>query len=222
VSPWLDGPLISIASEREFRRRMRVSKNTFIFICAILRSELKRDSRGVGLPLETIVGVSLNRLGSRKYLFSCVDQFDISESTTCIAVRQFCQAVLKVLWKQVVPKIDLVGQKKVAAEFEAKHEIPFIMGAIDGSHFLIVAPSPDPTPFYNRKGFHSVLLQGIIDMQTVFWDWDFGWAGSLHDYTIFLPPMKAFNTWKVTIYLTSLLEMLHIFVEEPYMFHLKE
>lgn len=60
------------------------------------------------------------------------------------------------------------------------------MGAIDGSHILVNAPSIDPAQFYNQKGFYSVFLQGIVDMETTFWDKDFGWATSLHDYTLFV------------------------------------
>jgi hypothetical protein len=170
---------------REFRRKMRVSKNIFMFLCTSLAPELERDARGGGIALENIIGVSLNRLGSGNYILSCADHFGMHESITSIAIRQFCAAVLKILRPQVVQKNDLEGRRRAATEFESAHGIPFIMGAIDGSHIPIVAPSPDPAPFYNRKGFYSVLLQGIVDMQTVFWDWDFRWAGSLHDYTMF-------------------------------------
>jgi len=63
------------------------------------------------------------------------------------------------------------------------HEIPYILGAIDGSHIPIIAPSIDLALYYCRKGFYSVLLQGVVYSQCKFWD--FGWAGSIHDWVLF-------------------------------------
>lgn len=40
---------------------------------------------------------------------------------------------------------------------------PQCAGAVDGSHISIIAPSHNPTDYFNRKGWHSVLLQGVVD-----------------------------------------------------------
>lgn len=37
------------------------------------------------------------------------------------------------------------------------------MGAIDASHFEILKPSENQESYINRKGYHSILLQGICD-----------------------------------------------------------
>ena len=39
--------------------------------------------------------------------------------------------------------------------------------------------------YYCRKSFHSVLLQGIVDTKCVFWNYEFEWAGNMHDWTLF-------------------------------------
>ena len=75
--------------------------------------------------------------------------------------------------------------KKIAAEFEALHGIPLIIGAIDGSHIPIIAPSNDPVSYYCRKGFYSCLLQGVVNSKCKFWDYDFGWCVQIHDWTLF-------------------------------------
>ena len=36
------------------------------------------------------------------------------------------------------------------------------IGAIDGSHIPIKAPVESSASYVNRKGFHSILLQGIV------------------------------------------------------------
>ena len=59
------------------------------------------------------------------------------------------------------------------------------MGVIDGSHILVLAPIYGGENYYCRKSFHSAILQGIVDVHYKFWDYEFGWAGSLHDRVVF-------------------------------------
>ena len=42
-------------------------------------------------------------------------------------------------------------------------EYLYIARAIDGSYIPIIAPIEHAVDYYCRKGFHSVLLQGIVD-----------------------------------------------------------
>ena len=76
----------------------------------------------------------------------------------------------------VFPKPTLSRMKQITLEFESLHGIPYILGAIDGSHIPIIAPSIDHAPYYCRKGFYSVLLQGVVNSQCKFWNYDF-WVG---------------------------------------------
>ena len=71
--------------------------------------------------------------------------------------------------------------KRYAQEFQDLHQIPYVVGAVDGSHIPIVAPRLHAPDYYNRKGFHSVLLQSVVSAKCLFWDFDIGWAGSMHD-----------------------------------------
>ncbi len=75
--------------------------------------------------------------------------------------------------------------KKINVGFESLHEISYILDAIDGSHTPIVAPKVDPKSYHCRKGFYSKLIQRIVDAMCNFWDHDYGWARSIHDWTNF-------------------------------------
>jgi len=57
----------------------------------------------------------------------------------------------------VFKKPALHWMKQISIDFESLHRIPYIIGAIDGSHIPIIAPKVDPTSYYCRKGFYSVL-----------------------------------------------------------------
>jgi hypothetical protein len=55
------------------------------------------------------------------------------------------------------------------------------VGAVDGSHIPIVPPRLYTADYYNWKGFYSVLIQAVVSSNCLFWDFDIGWAGSMHD-----------------------------------------
>ena len=54
-------------------------------------------------------------------------------------------------------------------------------GSIDGCHFPVRPPASNHTDYYNRKGWYSVLLQGVVDQNYLFTDICIGWPGSVHD-----------------------------------------
>jgi hypothetical protein len=58
---------------------------------------------------------------------------------------------------------------------------PGVFGCVDGTHIAIRAPSQDSGSYYNRKGFHSILLQVVCDARFLFIDCFAGWPGSAND-----------------------------------------
>lgn len=60
-----------------------------------------------------------------------------------------------------------------------------VIGAIDGCHIKILAPKDFPNSYYNRKKFHSVLLQGVCNKDKMFLDVYAGEPGSIHDANLF-------------------------------------
>ena len=57
--------------------------------------------------------------------------------------------------------------------------MPQCVGAIDGSHIL--EPKDSCTDYYNRKGWYSIILQGVVDHKYRFTDIYIGWPRSVHD-----------------------------------------
>jgi len=66
-------------------------------------------------------------------------------------------------------------------KFRQLHGFPGVIGAIDGSHIAISAPKENPANYINRKGYHSIILQGICDYNLKFIDVFTGICGSVHD-----------------------------------------
>ena len=69
--------------------------------------------------------------------------------------------------------------------FQERWNFPQIAGAIDGSHIPILAPERFAKDYYNRKGFHSILLQAVVDDRYCFTDLSVGQVGSRHDAAVF-------------------------------------
>uniref|UniRef100_A0A3B4DZY7 DDE Tnp4 domain-containing protein n=1 Tax=Pygocentrus nattereri TaxID=42514 RepID=A0A3B4DZY7_PYGNA len=51
----------------------------------------------------------------------------------------------------------------------------------DGAHIPIIAPENNHCDYFNRKGYHSVRLQRLVDHQFCFINIYVGWPGRFHD-----------------------------------------
>ena len=66
-------------------------------------------------------------------------------------------------------------------KFEQQQGIPQVGGAIDGTHLPIIAPYDHPDEYYNRKSFHSVILQAVVDSFMYFTDMCWIWPGRFYN-----------------------------------------
>ena len=137
------------------------------------------------MPVQDRIAMSLHRLGSGDGLQTIGDLYGVHKSTISIVVREFCRAVRKHLQPVFVQTPSESQFRVLASRFEKLHGIPYIIGAIDGSHIPVLAPVIGGQDYYCRKSFHSAILQGIVGPDCMFWDYEFGWAGSLHDWSVF-------------------------------------
>ena len=184
---FLEHTLMGSFSEEDFRKRMRVDTSTFHYLCTLLGPILKKKDTHFreSISVERKIAITLSRLATGNSLQMIGDLFGVGLSTTSIIVRECCKAIRIHLRPLVFKKPTLPWMKEISKGFEALHGIPFILGAIDGSHIPILAPSHDPVAYYCHKGYYSCLLQGVVDADCKFWDYDFGWAGRIHDWALF-------------------------------------
>ena len=92
------------------------------------------------ISAETRIAISLSRLGTGNKQLLIGDLYEVAESTVSIIVREFCKAMMQHL-HQILVQMSSESQFRVLAkEFEVLHKIPYVVGAIDGSHILVLAP----------------------------------------------------------------------------------
>ena len=74
--------------------------------------------------------------------------------------------------------------ESVLESYKEKWGFPMCAGAIDGTHMPNIAPEENQIDYVNRKGYHSVVMQAIVDCTYLFRDIAIGWLGSVHDARI--------------------------------------
>ena len=157
--------------------------STFEYLCSTLAPYMLRQDTNMRLAVlvQVKIAISISRLATSNSMQSIADLYKIGLSTSQLAVSQFTRAVKSTLLKTYIRWPTTAVMEKFADEFQDIHGIPYVVGAVDGSHIPIVAPHLHAVDYYNRKGFHSVLLQGVVSSKCLFWDFDIGWACSMHD-----------------------------------------
>lgn len=63
----------------------------------------------------------------------------------------------------------------------AKWDFPNCLGSVDGKHIRIVKPSQSGSFFFNYKGFHSIVLLGVVNANCEFIFVDVGTNGRVSD-----------------------------------------
>ena len=111
--------------------------------------------------------------------------FGIARSTMCEVVQETCTIIVQTLLHKYIqfPRGNQLDED--IEGFLTKWGVPQCVGAIDGCHIPIASPAMNRTDYYNRKGWYSMILQGVVDHSYRFIDINIGWPGSVHDARVF-------------------------------------
>ncbi|KAL7874886.1 hypothetical protein SRHO_G00058560 [Serrasalmus rhombeus] len=98
------------------------------------------------------VGASLYWLATGVGYHTLSNLFGIGKASVCLIIRDFCKAVHYVLMPDYISL-----PQDIFRGFRTRW----------GFHIPIIAPENNHCDYFNRKGHHSVRLQGLVDHQ--FW-----------------------------------------------------
>jgi len=196
-----------------FEKAFRVDVATFMFLSRKLRRALRplrRDSRGRrSIPVNMVIATALIYLSTGNSFYSVANQMRNGMSATSVqrCVKMFNKAIIRVLGASIITfPTSRQGLERNAHAFERRSMIPNIVGAIDGSHIRVAAPRRNEDSYFNRKKYHSVILQGIVDPRGYFMSADCGFPGRMGDakvlrYTaVYQNAMKWFGRFGYYIY----------------------
>ncbi|XP_044184761.1 protein ALP1-like [Acropora millepora] len=74
---------------------------------------------------------------------------------------------------------------QVIAHYKERWGFPVCAGAINGTHIAIATPPHNHVAYVNRKSYHSIVMQAVVDGHYMFRDIVVGWPGSVHDARVF-------------------------------------
>merc|ERR1712071_364876 len=107
-----------------------------------------------------------------------VSQRSVGRSIHAVA-RALCRLGPKIM---TIDKTNLVPLQEDFAEIA---NMPGVFGCIDGTHVRISRPYEWEASYVNRKGYHSINVQGVCDAKYKFIDLTVKQPGSVHDSTMF-------------------------------------
>ena len=168
-------------SERVWYEKFRTRKQTFDYLCSKLQPAIEKRNTVLhaAVCVEQRVAVSVWCLALGVEYRTVAHLFGISVASVCLIVRNVLMPKYIRLPKTGNELVDTV------AGFQDTLGFPNCMGAFDGSHMPISAPSELQTDYYKRKGWYSVVLQSLFDAKHRFMDVCVGWPGSVHDARVF-------------------------------------
>ncbi|XP_056409616.1 uncharacterized protein LOC130330970 [Hyla sarda] len=166
----------------------RMTKSSFCYLCDQLRPVMENiDSETLqAIPVEVRLAMTLWRLGSSCEYRTIEKIFGVSRSTISKVVKEVSEAVVSILTPKfiTIPRGDIL--QNTMKSFERLFGIPQLAGIIGTFHVAIRPPSELTGQYFNTKGWHSVVLQAVVDSDHCFWDINIGSPGNSSDSQVLL------------------------------------
>ncbi len=208
-SYWWDNVVNHTFSAHDWLENFRMSQATFLYVCNEIRPVVEKEDTVMrsAIPVEQRVALTLWFLATNSDYRTIGHLFGVSKHTVCVVTKEVCAAIVKVLLPKYIRIPTGDGLKAVIEGFKDKLGFPQCVGVVDGTHIPIVSPVECPADYYNRKGWHSIIMQGTVNHLGHFIDVYIGWPGRVHDARVFVNSSlykrgqagTLFPDWKKTI-----------------------
>ena len=164
----------------------RMSRSAFLYLCNELRSKIQKMDTDMrpAISVEERVAMTLWFMSTNSGYRTIGHLFGVSTASVCKIRQDVCRDIVRTLLQKYIHIPTDSALSTVLSGF-ARKGFPQCAGAIDGCHILIEAPQYCPADYHNRKGWHSIILQGLVDHTGCFTDINVGWPGRVHDSRVF-------------------------------------
>ncbi|XP_071632125.1 uncharacterized protein [Temnothorax longispinosus] len=183
--PYYVETIVPTMTNQDFKSHFRMRPGTFEYLLSIIGPKLQRETGGTPMiSSHKQCLLALWRLATPDSLRSIFDRFDVGRSTALYVTRRVINAIID-LAPNVIKWPTNERVNEIWAGFENASGFPKVIGAIDGTHITIPAPTDNSAAYVNRKGRHSIQLQAICDHTCQFIHCYVGHVGSVHDQRVF-------------------------------------
>lgn len=150
------------------------------------RLEPKRCTRPDGIGAKHRLAYTLEYLAGGPFFERyAASNYRISKSSSCNIIRETCQIIYEELARTEFMAYTPENWMTVAADFNAKWNMPNCLGALDGKHVRIKCPPNAGSLYYNYKRYHSIILMAASDASYRFTFIDVGSPGADGDVNVF-------------------------------------
>ena len=111
-------------TEEEWVENFRIGKNTFVYLCNELRSEIRRYYFCQAVTVEKWVAMALWRLATNGDYRLISHLFGVAKGTVCVVVNEVCRAIVKVLFNKYVKLPTGPLLKETVLGFDSKFGFP--------------------------------------------------------------------------------------------------
>ncbi|KAJ7338348.1 hypothetical protein JRQ81_011339 [Phrynocephalus forsythii] len=186
-SQWFHDTVLQLWDDRQWLENFRMTRRTLFGVADKLRPYLMRRDTVMrsAVPVEERVAIGVYFLASCSCYRTITLVFQKGSSTVASIVIEVCLATEHVLLKE---EVRLSEFNKMASSMKI-FGFPHTIGCIDGTHVPISPPKLQGAAYFNRKSFHSVLLQAACDGDSIFFSMLTGHSGVNHDAHVFRSSM---------------------------------
>ena len=180
---------------------------TFLYVCDEIRCAIEKEDTVMRntIPVKQRVALTLWFLATNTDYRTIGHLFGVSKASVCGITKEVCAAIVKTLLPKYIKVPTGDGLKAVVEGFNDR--LGFA-GVVDGTHIPIVSPVECPADYYNCKGWHSIIMQGMVNHVGLFTEIYVGWPGRVHDARVFVNSTlykrgqdgTLFPNWKKTIH----------------------
>jgi DDE superfamily endonuclease len=134
-------------------------------------------------------------------LRSIGDRFDMGKSSLEVSFQRVIAALNSMAQDIITWPTNNSAVATTTAGFQNASGFPGTIGAIDGTHIQIKAPTEHGDTYINRKKVHSIVLQAVCNETMRFTDCFAGYPGSVHDARVlrnsplYLDAQRDYNRW---------------------------
>lgn len=140
----------------------------------------------------------LQYMGTEESMSSIGQRFGVTLSHTHNIIHDLLSSIFPLISSEYIKWPSHEQFVTIGSGFQLKSPLlpAVIAGAIDSCEVHIITPKEDPSSYFNRKHYHSIKLQAIVDNNGIFIDIFIGWPGRSHD-------ARAFTNSPIYNYLES-------------------